>query len=185
MAADTGSEPTPRSPQGGSTNNRRTEGLNAPQSEVGKCAVIGRVAELLKISRPKARNTTRSVLRAVRDRLPHEVLVPFGEQLPLRARRLYFDGWESSSAPITTSLRQFVVDIERDLPRVCLADPFSAINAVLVAVREHIGTSQMRKVKQAFAPEMHGLFDASPSSVHPCSLRVGASSRRCPKSRCS
>lgn len=136
--------------------------------QLGKCEVIGRVAELLKISRQKARRTTRSVLHTVRDRLPHEVLVPFGQQLPPFARRLYFNGWESSNAPITTSLRQFVVDIERKLPRVCLADPFSAIDAVLVAVREHIGAPQMRKVKQAFAPEMHGLFDASPSSVHPC-----------------
>ena len=170
MSADIGSEPTPRSGQCGSTNNRRTEGLKASQSKLGTCAVIGRVAELLKISHPKARKATQSVLHTVRDRLPHRVLVPFGEQLPPLIRRLYFDGWESSNVPITTSLRQFVVDIQQNLPRVCVADPFSAILAVLVAVREHIDRRQMENVKETFEAEMHNLFEASPADVHPCIL---------------
>lgn len=130
--------------------------------------MIRRVAELLKISRSNARKSVQTVLRTVRNRLPHEVLVPFGDQLPPFARRLYFGGWESTNVPITTSLREFVVDVELDLPPVCFDDPFSAIHAVLIAVREHIGVTQIGNIRETFAVEMHGLFDALPSSVHAC-----------------
>ena len=168
MIANVGGESPSRPRKGRSAANQKRGKLKKSQFNYEKCTVIGRVAELLKISRPKARKSVQTVLCTVRDRLPHDVLVPFGGQLPPFARHLYFEDWESANAPITTSLWLFVEDIQQNLPDVCIADPFSAIRAVLIAVREHIGKPNMANIKQAFALEMHGLFDASPASVHPC-----------------
>lgn len=166
MIADIGGEPPSRPPGRSAANQKR--GDQHSQFSYERCTVIQRVAELLKISRPNASKSVQTVLNTVRDRLPHDVLVPFGERLPPFARGLYFHGWESTNAPINTSLRQFVEDTQVSLPNVCIADPFSAILAVLIAVREHIGNSQMANVRQAFTQEMHGLFDASPANVRPC-----------------
>jgi len=143
--------------------NRSSPDLDRENSEL-----IRRAAELLKISHADARKAAQVVLHAIRDRLPRDVLIRFGEQLPSFERRLYFSGWKSNP-PLRTTFRAFLSDIQEKLPEVCRNDPISATRAVVLAIRECIdGRAQIRKVKEAFSPEMQPLFEPSRNDVHPC-----------------
>lgn len=138
-----------------------------------KYVLLERVGELLKLSRSDARRCTRTVLHSLRDQLPHDVLVAFGKQLPPVAFGINFQGWQPSNMPVRTSLRQLLTETQAQLPRACVTEPISVIRAVLTAAREHIGSTEIEKVKRAFPQEMHGLFDGLPSTIRPC--RNGAS----------
>jgi len=45
----------------------------------------------------------RAVLQTVRVRLPLDLAVHFGAQLPMLVRGLYYEGWEPSKGPIKMS----------------------------------------------------------------------------------
>jgi uncharacterized protein (DUF2267 family) len=164
--ADVGKEPISRPKRRRSAGARTGARLGRSRSQ--KYVLLERVAELLELSRIDARTSMRTVLHSLRDRLPHDVLVAFGKKLPPLAFGIYFEGWQSSNMPLRTSLRQFVAEIQERLPRACVTEPISVIQAVLTAVGEHVGSTKIEEVKRALPQELHGLFDALPSEIRPC-----------------
>jgi uncharacterized protein (DUF2267 family) len=50
-------------------------------------------------TRQEAYNALRAVLHTLRDRLPPEVAIKLGAQLPLLLRRLYYEGWHAAGTP--------------------------------------------------------------------------------------
>ena len=57
------------------------------------------VAEQLQLDRHDAYIALRAVLHALRDRLPPEVAVHLGAQLPMLVRGLYYEGWHMAGKP--------------------------------------------------------------------------------------
>lgn len=156
-----------KKPIPGSKRNR-SPGARLGRSHSRKYILIERVAGLLELSQIDARRSVRTVLQSLRNRLPHDVLVAFWKKLPPLPFGIYFEGWQPSDVPLRTSLRQFVTEIQKQLPRACKTEPISAIRAVLTAVREQIGSRQIDEVKRALPQEMHNFFDAFPTAIHPC-----------------
>jgi uncharacterized protein (DUF2267 family) len=75
---------------------------------------IARIAEALHMEKPDAYKTLRAVLQTVRDRLPLDLAVHFGAQLPMLIRGLYYEGSEPSNVPI--NMHNFPHDIQSFFP---------------------------------------------------------------------
>jgi uncharacterized protein (DUF2267 family) len=161
-----GKETVSRRKRKGSAGGRTGARLGRSRSQ--KYVLLERVAELLELSRIDARKSMRTVLHRLRDRLPHDVAVAFGEKLPPLVFGIYFESWQPSNIPLRTSLRQFGAEIQKRLPRACATEPIPATRAVLTAVREQVGSTKIEEVKRALPQEMPSLFDALPNEIRPC-----------------
>lgn len=53
----------------------------------------------------------RTVLHAIRDRLPADVAVNFSAQLPLLVKGIYFDGWQPENKPVKMHREEFLLYI--------------------------------------------------------------------------
>jgi uncharacterized protein (DUF2267 family) len=68
---------------------------------------IARIAEALHKEKRDASKALRSVLQTVRDRLPSDLAVHFGAQLPMLIRGLYYEGWEPARCRLRRLARNF------------------------------------------------------------------------------
>src|SRR5437763_8923030 len=92
---------------------------------------IARVAETEHMEKRDAWKALRAVLQTVRDRLPLDVAIHFGAQLPMLIRGMYYEDWEFSKAPIKMALS---------------------------VIASYIGAGEMDKVKHSFPRDMQNLF---------------------------
>jgi uncharacterized protein (DUF2267 family) len=119
---------------------------------------IARIAEALHMEKRDAWKSLRAVLHTVRDRLPADVAVHFGAQLPMLIRGLYYEGWEPSEVPIKMSLRGFLEAIQRKIITDRTIDPIETTQAVLSVIANYVGYGEMEKVKRSFPRDMQNLF---------------------------
>ena len=119
---------------------------------------IGRIAEALHLEKRDAWKSLRSVLQTVRDRLPVEVAVNFGAQLPMLIRGMYYEGWEPSKAPIKMMLREFLEIVQQNIVAGRTVDPVKTTQAVLGVAGKYVGLGEMDKVKESFPRDMQNLF---------------------------
>ena len=121
---------------------------------------IARIAETLHMEKGDAWKSLRAVLQTARDRLPLDVTVHFGAQLPMLIRGLYYEGWEPSKVPIKMSLQEFLDAIAQKIVSDRAIDPAETTQAVLSVIGSYIGLGEMEKVKHAFPRDMQNLFPA-------------------------
>jgi uncharacterized protein (DUF2267 family) len=119
---------------------------------------IGRIAKALHMEKRDAWKSLRSVLQTVRDRLPVEVAVNFGAQLPMLIRGMYYEGWEPSKAPIKMMLREFLEIVQQNIVADRTIDPVETTQAVLAVAGSYVGLGEMDKVKESFPRDMQNLF---------------------------
>ena len=97
--------------------------------------------------RKVAYTALRSVLHALRDRLPLSTVAGLSAQLPLLVRGIYFDGWQPDRTPILVrSLDDFLALIERDLPSGGRLDPEGAARAVFAVMDRHLDPNETEKL---------------------------------------
>jgi uncharacterized protein (DUF2267 family) len=103
------------------------------------------------------------VLRAVRDRIPLELAVHFGSQLPLLVRGTYYDQWHAPGRmdEKTRSLDAFLAPIGGRLAQIRPLDARAATGAVFTILARHADPGQAEKVRHALPGEVQALWPAA------------------------
>ena len=101
----------------------------------------------------------RSVLHALRDRLPPDEAVHLGAQMPMLVRGFYYEGWDPSRKPERYRHRQeFLEHIAKDVPTLDLAQREHAASAVFSVLQENISSGETNQVRQALPAEIRDLW---------------------------
>jgi len=109
---------------------------------------IAGVTEALHEDDKKAAYTAlRSVLHALRDRLPLLSVTGLAAQLPTLVRGIYYDGWQPERTPIhARTVEEFLTLVERDLPPGGRLDPEVAARAVFWVMEQHLDPNETEKI---------------------------------------
>ncbi len=101
-----------------------------------------------------------AVLRAVRDRIPLELAVHLGSQLPLLVRGLYYDQWHAPGRmdEKPRSLDTFLEPIGEQLAHTRPVDPSQATQAVFRILSRHVSPGQVEKVKHALPGDVQAIW---------------------------
>ncbi len=101
----------------------------------------------------------RGTLHALRDRLPPELAVHLGAQLPMLVRGFYYEEWHPAGTP---TRERHVEDFLAKVGAAFVKDPPENLEAVVEAVLEvlsaRIDPGQVSKVIHALPPELRALF---------------------------
>jgi uncharacterized protein (DUF2267 family) len=101
-----------------------------------------------------------AVLRAVRDRIPLELAVHLGSQLPLLVRGAYYDRWHAPGRmdDKPRSLGAFLEPIAEELAHTRPVDPSNATQAVFRILSRHVTPGQIDKVRQSLPREVQAIW---------------------------
>lgn len=120
---------------------------------------LGEVMEPLGTDRQMAWHALGAVLRALRDRLPLELAVHLGAQLPLLVRGAYYDQWRPAALPERTrTLDAFLARVAEGLHGTSDLDPRPTTQAVLRTLTHHLDPGQVAKVMDALPEEVRALW---------------------------
>lgn len=102
----------------------------------------------------------RTVLHALRDRLPPGEAAQLAAQLPLLLKGVYFDGWRPSAAPAKIRDRQEFLDgiratLESRMPTV---NPDRITRAVFALLTEHVSEGEIEQVVGNLPAELRDLW---------------------------
>jgi uncharacterized protein (DUF2267 family) len=126
-----------------------TSGVAALDHSVQETNVwLRAVAEQLQFEdRQHAYNALRAVLHALRDRLPPEVAVHLGAQLPMLVRGLYYEGWHMAGKPTRErSAEAFADHVLRELPPKFPLDPLTVTRGVFEILWERLEPGEFAKL---------------------------------------
>lgn len=97
--------------------------------------------------RHHAYSALRAVLHALRDRLPPEVAVHLGAQLPMLVRGLYYEGWHMAGKPTKDrSVQEFADHVLEGLPPKFPLDPLTATRGVFEVLWEKVDPGEFAKL---------------------------------------
>jgi uncharacterized protein (DUF2267 family) len=89
----------------------------------------------------------RAVLHALRDRLPPEVAVHFGAQLPMLVRGIYYEGWHMAGKPVKDrSAEDFAGHVLQALPPRFPMDPLTVARGVFEILWEKLDPDEFTKL---------------------------------------
>ncbi|HEY2669647.1 MAG TPA: DUF2267 domain-containing protein [Rugosimonospora sp.] len=89
----------------------------------------------------------RTVLHALRDRLPVAESAQLAGQLPMLVRGIYYEGWDPSDVPMKMDKEEFLARIRREFTFDVDGGPQRLLETVLDALRHHITGGQLDDVK--------------------------------------
>lgn len=101
-----------------------------------------------------------AVLRALRDRIPLELAVHLGSQLPLLVRGIYYDQWHAPGRmdEKPRSLDEFLKPIGEQLTQTRPVDVRDATQAVFRLLSRHVNPGQIEKVRQSLPGEVQAIW---------------------------
>lgn len=107
----------------------------------------------------------RSVLHALRDRLPPDEAVHLAAQMPLIIKGLYFDGWHPSATPVKARTKEeFLALIKKRLQRGILdPDPERVTRAVFKLIAQRVSQGEIRDVRGILPADIAELWPAATS----------------------
>jgi uncharacterized protein (DUF2267 family) len=110
----------------------------------------------------------RGTLQALRDRLPPEIAVKLGAQLPMLIRGFYYEGWKPAETPIKIKHTQEFLDfVQTHFSRSALnekqEDIESIVKAVFQVISHHISEGEVYHLKQVLPLPIAILW---PESTH-------------------
>ena len=104
----------------------------------------------------------RSVLHALRDRLPPDEAVHLAAQMPLIIKGLYFDGWHPGATPVRARTKEeFLALIKKRLQRgIPAPDPERVTRAVFKLIAQRVSQGEIRDVCRMLPAEIAELWPA-------------------------
>jgi len=101
-----------------------------------------------------------AVLRAVRDRIPLDLAVHLGSQLPLLVRGIYYDQWHAPGRmdEKPRSLDEFLEPIAAQLAQIRPINARNATQAVFRVLSRHVNPGQVEKVKHSLPGEVQAIW---------------------------
>jgi uncharacterized protein (DUF2267 family) len=122
-------------------------------------------AEIDTLDAHRAFAALRSVLHALRDRLPIAVAVHFAAQLPVLLRGVYYEGWDPASVPMKLHRDQFLNRIGHECQEPRRPHMEELVQAVFRVVRDHVSEGEVDKVLSVLPKDLQELLVAAPSPV--------------------
>jgi uncharacterized protein (DUF2267 family) len=109
----------------------------------------------------------RSVLHALRDRLPPDEAVDLAAQMPLPIKGLYYDGWDPSRTPVKARRRDdffglVMKGMGKGLPD---ADPERVTRAVFRILAERVSEGEIRDVRMVLPAELSDLWPSGAGTL--------------------
>jgi uncharacterized protein (DUF2267 family) len=104
----------------------------------------------------------RSVLHAVRDRLPPEEAVDLAAQLPLLIKGVYFDGWHPSRTPVKARTRDAFLGlvVRRAGGRITESEAERMTRAVFRLLASRVTAGEIEDVRGALPAELAEFWPA-------------------------
>ena len=103
--------------------------------------------ELRLDNRQQAYNALRAVLHTLRDRLPPEVAIKLGAQMPILVRGIYYEGWHAAATPTRERhVEDFAEHVLSELPREFPVDALTVARGVFEILREKLDPGEFEKV---------------------------------------
>jgi uncharacterized protein (DUF2267 family) len=100
----------------------------------------------------------RSVLHALRDRLPIEEAVHFSAQLPILVKGIYFDGWNPLIVPVKMSKAEFLSYIGNQFKFDVKDGIESMTKKVLIRIFEMIDPGEANKILASLPNDITSIF---------------------------
>lgn len=108
--------------------------------------------------RHHAYNALRAVLHALRDRLPPEVAVHLGAQLPTLVRGIYYEGWHMAGKPTKErSVQEFANHVLAELPPQFPTEPLTVARGVLEILWEKLDPGEFAKLMHHLPESLRSL----------------------------
>jgi uncharacterized protein (DUF2267 family) len=114
--------------------------------------------ELHTDNRQLAYHVFRSVLHALRDRLPIVEVADLAAELPMLLRGLYYEGWTPTNKPEKLNLPAFLERIEANYNAPVPADPIRFLEAVLLVLEKHIDPGEMNHIRGSMPRDIQNLW---------------------------
>jgi len=103
--------------------------------------------ELQLDSRQQAYDALRAVLHALRDRVPPEVAIKLGAQLPILLRGIYYENWHAAGTPTKERhARDFADHVGTELSQQFPIDPLTVVRGVFEVLWEKLDSGEFDKV---------------------------------------
>jgi len=100
----------------------------------------------------------RSVLHALRDRLPIDEAVNFSAQLPLLIKGVFFDGWSTEKVPIKMNRPQFEQYVSKQFKFDTGEGIDEVIRVVLNSVFDNIDPAEADKIINSLPKDINNLL---------------------------
>jgi uncharacterized protein (DUF2267 family) len=114
--------------------------------------------ELQLKSRQQAYSALRAVLHALRDRMPPEVAVKLGAQLPILVRGVYYENWHAAATPSRERhAGQFADHVGAELPQQFPANPLAVVRGVFEVLWRMLDPGEFEKVMSHLPAEVRAL----------------------------
>jgi uncharacterized protein (DUF2267 family) len=104
----------------------------------------------------------RTVLHALRDRLPHDESAHFAAQLPMLVRGAYYDGWRPSHTPEKYhDAEEFIGRIVREGHMNSGTEASAAAEATMTMLRRHVSDGEISDVLAVLPLPVRALLDGA------------------------
>ena len=112
------------------------------------------------IDMERSYHVLKSVLHAVRDRLPPDEAVQLAAQMPMLVRGFYYEGWHPANKPERyRHKREFLQHIAHDVPSLDPAQRERAASAVFTVLSQELTGNEASQVRQALPSEVRDLWE--------------------------
>ncbi len=108
--------------------------------------------------RQHAYSALRATLHALRDRLPPEVAVKLGAQLPILLRGIYYEGWHIAGTPTKErSIQEFADHVLEELPPHFPMDPLTVTKGIFEILWRKLDPGEFAKLMDHLPAQLRQL----------------------------